>query len=313
MVQLSASFWKHQSRGSFLIFASQVGNKDMAETGEAETSMEIDSGVYDVDRRAIEAVCPCCQSNTQDFYLHIRFFDSCGRFHLMKKAFEATKVELNAEREKHEMEKKTAKEETETQALLVQSHEMGEMKLKGLLANAEYDLEEAKRELNIERAKHEKEMKTAKDETETQALLAKSSKLIIDSHKMVKSKLQGLLEEAKQELNAERERHEEEMKTAKKAADSQVLNFKRKEVELQELLDKAEKDLEEATRGKAAKAKKKKKDSFASSETDSEDSDEEGLRKKMKTNETKKQKKNLKLRAATQKKVKLLQKVYIKV
>ena len=278
----------------------------MAEMGEAETSMEIDSSLYDVDRRAIEAVCPCCQNNTQDFYLHIRFFDNCGRFHLLKKAFEATKVEMNAKREKFEMELKTAKEEIETQVLLVQSHEMGEMKLKGLLAKAEYDLEEAERDLNVERAKHEQEMKTAKDETGTQALLARSSKLIIESHKMVKSKLQRLLEEAKQELNAERERHEEEMKTVKKAADSQVLSLKKREVEMQELLDKAEKDLEEATRGKAAKAKKKKNYYFASNETDSEESDEEERRKKMKTNEEKKEKSNMKLRAATLKKVKLL-------
>ena len=226
----------------------------MAEIVEGEVSLEIDSTIYDVDRQVIETVCPCCLYEVQDFYLHIRFFDGCGRFHLMKNAFEASKVEMNAEREKHEEEMKTAKEETETQMLLVQSHEMGEMKLEGLLAKAEYDLEVAKRELDAERAKHEEEMKSAKEQTKTQSLLARSSKLIIDSHKMIKS---GLLEKAKRELNAERERHEEEMKTAKKAADSQVLSLKKRELELQELLDKAEKDLEEVTRGKAAKAKKK--------------------------------------------------------
>ena len=212
----------------------------------------------------------------------------------MKNAFEASKVEWNAERAKHEEEMKTAKEETETQMLLVQSHEMGEMKLEGLLAKADYDLEVAKRELDAERAKHKREMKSAKEETKTQSLLARSSKL---SMELVKS---GLLERAKRELNAERERHEEEMKTAKKAADLQVLSSKKRELELQELLDKAEKDLEEATRGKAAKAKKKKRDSCASSETDSKESEEEERRKEGKRDE----KKNLKLRAATRKKVK---------
>ena len=174
-------------------------------------SMEIDSTICDVDRQAIEVVCPCCLYEVQDFYLHIRFFDGCGRFHLMKNAFEASKVEWNAARAKHEEEMKTAKEETETQMLLVQNHEMGEVKLEGLLAKAEYDLEVAKRELDAERAKHKREMKSAKEETKTQSLLARSSKL---SMELVKS---GLLERAKRELNAERERHEEEMKTAKKA------------------------------------------------------------------------------------------------
>ena len=216
----------------------------------------------------------------------------------MKNAFEASKVEWNAERAKHEEEMKTAKEDTETQMLLVQRHEMGEMKLEGLLAKADYDLEVAKRELDAERAKHKREMKSAKEETKTQSLLARSSKL---SMELVKS---GLLERAKRELNAERERHEEEMKTAKKAADLQVLSLKKSEVVLQELLDKAEKDLKEATRGKAAKTKKKKKDSCARSETDSKESEEEEQRKEGKRNEKKKQKKNVKLRAATRKKVK---------
>ena len=134
----------------------------------AEMSMEIDSSLFDEDRRAVEAECPCCQSESPDIDLHLRFFTNCGRFHLMKNALEATKVELKEEREKFAREQVML---AKSSKFIAQRHKKREMELQGLLDKAKEDLESQmlshkKREMELQELldKAEKDLEAARRE-----------------------------------------------------------------------------------------------------------------------------------------------------
>ena len=150
----------------------------MAEMGEAE--MEIDSSLFDEDRRAVEAECPCCESETPDIDLHLRFFKNCGNFHLMKKALEATKVELKEEREKFAREQVML---AKSSKFIAQRHKKREMELQGLLDKAKEDLESQmlshkKREMELQELldKAEKDLEAARREKAKAAKAKKKKK-----------------------------------------------------------------------------------------------------------------------------------------